>query len=174
MIDFNQLIKVGRISKAIGYEGSVKFEADYDLTSLSGIEFIFVNIDGDFVPFKLIDFAARDKRNFTIDLDFVNDEKDADVLIMKDIFISKNELAKIDDTSSEVIKIIGYKVFDISGEFLGNIVSVNQESINELLIVENENGEILIPFAEDIILEINESEKEIKVDLPEGLKDLNL
>jgi ribosomal 30S subunit maturation factor RimM len=40
--------------------------------------------------------------------------------------------------------------------------------------VENENGEILIPFAEDIILEINESEKEIKVDLPEGLKDLNL
>jgi len=44
---------------------------------------------------------------------------------------------------------------------------------NNLLVVEKEIEEIYIPFSESICVEINLENKEIVVDLPKGLLELN-
>jgi len=44
---------------------------------------------------------------------------------------------------------------------------------NDLLVVEKEDQEILIPFAQSVCLEVDLEQKRIIIDPPEGLLDLN-
>ena len=54
------------------------------------------------------------------------------------------------------------------------MVAVDESTMNVLFEVETPSGSIvLVPANEDIVKEVNTKERLIKVDLPEGLVDLN-
>jgi 16S rRNA processing protein RimM len=55
---------------------------------------------------------------------------------------------------------------------VGSIVDVDETTINVLFVVEYKNGEILVPVSEEIVLKIDEKEKIIQLELPEGILDL--
>jgi len=57
--------------------------------------------------------------------------------------------------------------------FLGTVESVEQTGAVPLLQVATAQGELLIPFAEEICRSVDEKRKEIRVRLPEGLRELN-
>jgi len=66
--------------------------------------------------------------------------------------------------------LIGCEVFDRrTGESLGTVSAWDDGGGSGLLVV----GDLLIPFARTICVEIDPAEKRIAVELPEGLKDLN-
>ena len=57
---------------------------------------------------------------------------------------------------------------------VGEVVAVDESTMNVLFEVETPSGSIvLVPANEDIVKEVNQKERLIKVDLPEGLVDLN-
>ena len=57
---------------------------------------------------------------------------------------------------------------------VGEVVAVDESTMNVLFEVETPSGSIvLVPANEDIVKEVNTKERLIKVDLPEGLVDLN-
>jgi 16S rRNA processing protein RimM len=58
-------------------------------------------------------------------------------------------------------------------ECLGTVTDVLDSGGTEILKVERDNKEILIPFAQSYLKEIDLARKRIDVDLPEGLQDLN-
>jgi len=62
-----------------------------------------------------------------------------------------------------------YYIIDEQLGTIGTIIDVDTTTINTLFIVEKGNEEILIPAAEDFILQVNENQKEMIVALPEGL-----
>ena len=68
----------------------------------------------------------------------------------------------------------GYTVFDENTGKLGVVAGYHDIPSNPLLIIEAEDNEILVPFHEENILEINAEEKEIICSLPEGFLDLNV
>lgn len=57
-----------------------------------------------------------------------------------------------------------------TGKALGRVTDVDDSGGIVLLVV---NGEMLIPFASSICVEIDPAGRRIAVELPEGLKDLN-
>ncbi len=64
-------------------------------------------------------------------------------------------------------------VVEISGgQAIGNVREVMRTGGVELLVVENEGREHLIPLAEPIVLSIDIGAKKILIDPPEGLLDL--
>ena len=63
------------------------------------------------------------------------------------------------------------KVQTLSGEFVGKVREVMRTGGTELLVVEGETKEFLIPFAYAICVEVDIENKLIKVDPPEGLLD---
>jgi 16S rRNA processing protein RimM len=67
----------------------------------------------------------------------------------------------------------GCLVRDPQGRKLGTVVEVLRISGNNQLVVRGDCGEFLIPAAEPICKSVSISGKEIIVDLPEGLMDLN-
>ena len=67
----------------------------------------------------------------------------------------------------------GCTVTTTRGETLGTVTDVLDSGGTALLKVDGKGGEILIPFAWSYLREIDREQRRIKVELPEGLLDLN-
>ena len=66
----------------------------------------------------------------------------------------------------------GCRVYAADGEFIGTITDVLTGG-TDILKVDRENHETLIPFAQAFVKNIDLDQRRIDVDLPEGLRDLN-
>jgi 16S rRNA processing protein RimM len=67
----------------------------------------------------------------------------------------------------------GCQVLTTSGEYLGTVEDVLGSGGNEILRVDHEGRETLIPFAEPYVKRIDPGQHRIEVDLPVDLRDLN-
>jgi 16S rRNA processing protein RimM len=66
----------------------------------------------------------------------------------------------------------GCRVYAADGEYVGKITDVLTGG-TDILKVDRENKETLIPFAEEFVKTIDLDQRRVDVDLPEGLRDLN-
>lgn len=74
-------------------------------------------------------------------------------------------------------QILGFVVVDISGRRLGVVRAFGTNGVQDLLRVEREGeagggGEALVPFIDEFIVSLDFDRREIKMDLPEGLLDI--
>lgn len=71
-------------------------------------------------------------------------------------------------------RIVGFVVEDEEYGEVGEIVEVREMPTQYLIVVEGEAGEqVLIPFVEDFIVDVDEAEGVIYMDLPAGLIDMS-
>ncbi|MBP1609481.1 MAG: RimM [Acidobacteria bacterium] len=69
--------------------------------------------------------------------------------------------------------LVGCAVRGVSGAHLGTVKEILRIAGNHQLVVVNEGQEYMIPAAPGICKDVSIEEKQILVDLPEGLMDLN-
>ena len=62
---------------------------------------------------------------------------------------------------------------DVPHGMLGEVVDVDTATVNTLFIVEREGEELLVPAQEEFIRGIDQQQKLITVELPEGLLNLD-
>jgi 16S rRNA processing protein RimM len=67
----------------------------------------------------------------------------------------------------------GCEVFTVDGNHIGTITDVLDWGGTQILKVDRDNEETLIPFAQSYLRSIDLDQRRIEVDLPEGLRDLN-
>jgi 16S rRNA processing protein RimM len=95
---------------------------------------------------------------------------DAERLYGTEVRIPADQRIPLEEGEYFQSDLIGCEVIDRrTGESLGKVTAWDEGGGSGLLTV----GDLLIPFARSICVEINPSEKRIAVELPEGLKDLN-
>ena len=81
-----------------------------------------------------------------------------------------SERIRLEDGEYFQDDLIGCEVVDRStGESLGRVTGWDDGGGSGLLMV----GDLMIPFARKICVEIDPAARRIAVDLPQGLKDLN-
>ena len=66
---------------------------------------------------------------------------------------------------------VGFKVYDVHHGDLGEVVDVDDATMNVLFVIEKEGEELLLPAHEEFILDIDKAQKVLTVDIPEGLLD---
>ncbi len=87
-----------------------------------------------------------------------------------EVRIPASQRISLDDGEYFESDLVGCEVIDRrTGESMGKVSAWDDGGGSGLLVV----GDLLIPFARSICVEINPAEKRIAVELPEGLKDLN-
>jgi 16S rRNA processing protein RimM len=102
---------------------------------------------------------------------------DAEKLTGLEVQIPLADRAKLPAGSYYITDLIGCEVREKNGAAIGRVrdVQITGEEIagTPILAVDSAQGEILIPLAREICVEIDTATRHIVVDLPEGLLDLN-
>ena len=93
----------------------------------------------------------------------------AETLRNFDICIPESETVDLEENEFYDYQLEECEVETISGEKLGKVKELLRTGGTEVLIVQGETKEYLIPFAEAICTEVDIENKLIRVDPPEGL-----
>jgi 16S rRNA processing protein RimM len=86
-----------------------------------------------------------------------------------EICIPESDAAELDEGEFFDWQLEGCAVETLEGETIGTVRELMRTGGTEILVVENEGREYLIPFAESICTEVDVEGKKILVDPPEGL-----
>jgi 16S rRNA processing protein RimM len=171
-MDKNEHFYLGTISRKFSFKGEVVLQINPDLGYFpENLQSVFVDIQQKRIPFFIEFTKAHKKNNLRIKFEDINTEEDADSLVKRDVYVLKSE---IDIDEEFTLKdLIGFTAYDDNDDLIGEIVSLNTSTPQTFFELISEKGPILIPVNDDWILEIDEDNKAIYFELPEGLLDLN-
>lgn len=97
----------------------------------------------------------------------------ADALAGSEIYIPEEGFGPLEDGHYYHFQIIGSAVVTKDGDSVGTVKSLLPAGDRTLLVVERSGREVLIPFTRAICIDVDTRRREILVDLPDGLLDLN-
>ncbi|USG67746.1 ribosome maturation factor RimM [Brevibacillus ruminantium] len=83
--------------------------------------------------------------------------------------ISEDELLELEEDEFYIHQLVGCEVVTDTGEELGKIVDVLQPGANDVWVVKGKRGEILLPYIDDCIKEVDIAGKRVVCHLMEGL-----
>ncbi|MFC4320205.1 ribosome maturation factor RimM [Litchfieldia salsa] len=122
-------------------------------------------------PVHVVVKSHRTHKQFDL-LEFEGFDNVNQVEVFKNALIKvpEEQLTELDEGEFYFHQIIGCTVITESGEEIGKITEVLTPGANDVWVVKGKNGkEILIPYIEDIVKEINIDEKRIRIEVMEGL-----
>lgn len=99
--------------------------------------------------------------------DLSNSINDALRLVGYEVFVKESP------KDGSIPDIEGFSVFDINGVGWGVVSRVDLPGPNRLMEVFDGINYIMVPFDDSIVIKIDEKEKKVVLDPPEGLRDLN-
>ena len=166
--------KIGFFRKTHGVRGDVilEFEPQFEY-SVEEADRFFVELEGLLVPFFLKEDGIRLKNTNSaiVTFDDVETEKYAKRLIGCSVYLFQSEIIEESENSTSS-ELIDYLVLDDKKNKIGRIIQIDDYSGNIVFTVDYNGNEILIPYNEDLLIEINDHSKTIKLQLPEGLFEL--
>ncbi len=166
MISKDDLVNIGHISRPHSFKGEIQITLNKKVALDQG-DFIFVQIEGQFIPFKIL--AMKGKPNEPVlNLEFVTTFDEAQELVRNSIFL---DLAKVQEEESE-ISFLGFELVDKHLGTIGIVKDVQELPQQIILVVDYQNKECLIPLVEDFIDYISAENQEIWLNLPNGLLDI--
>jgi len=163
--------KVGFVKKTHGVFGELvlEFEPQYEYSVENASRF-FVELDGLLVPFFVTEdgFRFKSENSAIIVFDGVDSEKYAKRMVGSPVFLFKNEIIEMPDEQVES-QFDNYLLVDEKLGEIGIIEQVDNYSGNVVITVNYHGQQLLVPFNEDFLIEIDKENKTLKLKLPEGL-----
>ena len=174
MANWDEMVLVGRIGRPHGIRGQV-----------------FVNPETDFIDERFVAGATmwtrsgRGDEQLTIASARVQNGRpvvgfdgfasidDVERLAGLELRVPEETLQPLGDGAYYQHQLVGCGVETVAGEQVGVVTRVDGGAAGSLLTIDGARGEILIPFASDICVEIDIVARRIRVEPPEGLLDLN-
>ena len=157
----NDFILFGRIVKTSKEDGNL-FIRTFEEIEYKNIDFLFVEIDGTYIPFKINEIKKIKKNSLEIKFEFINNPKEAAEIVSKNVFIEKKFCTYKEENKNEII---GYIVIDEDLSKFGEIVNILNNNIQKLLEIRENNStkSFLIPYVNEFIFNIDHSKKTIYV-----------
>ena len=167
------MITVARIFRSQGQNGELRLRFFYITPAdCSELGSVFVGREGDFREYAIESLAPHGK-DFDLKLEGVDSLPQADCLAGLDVLIPEETLKQREKGEFFIFQLVGCSVVDRQGNMVGRGKDGVSGGPGDLLVVEGQDKEILIPFHESVCIEVDLPGRRICVDPPEGLLDLN-
>ena len=164
-----EFIKIGNVANIHGIKGELSiYPYTDDIDNFCNYKKFFVGSEKK--EYNVI--RLRPHKNIILAvLDGIKRREEAELLKTKDVYISKDELKKLDKNSYYIDDLIGLTVIDnISKEEIGKIVNVIKYPSNDVYEVEFKNETFYIPAISEVVKKIDLKESRVYVELLEGLR----
>ncbi len=168
-----QYVHVGKLSKPHGIRGDLK------IISFSGEpdnfkdypKLVLVDEQGRMSEFTVS--KCRSQGRFAVvTLEGVTTRNQSEAMAGMEVWVSESYLPDLDDSEFYWRDAIGKHVIGQDGQVIGTLINLFDAGGRDMMVVETDHGEVLIPGQSEFIVEINESG--IVVDLPPGLLEVNV
>ena len=172
MILPEEVFHIGRLGKPHGVRGEITFMFTDDVFDRVDADYLIIEVDGILVPFFIDEYRFKSNETALMVFDGITTVEQARELTNCEVFFPRS---LSDHTEEEMTwsELVGYQVTDIHEGMIGKIVDVDDSTENVLFYVDHKGKMILLPAADDLIIEINNEDKVITTELPEGLLDLS-
>lgn len=171
MIKKEEVFKIGVFNKPHGVKGELSFSFIDDIFDRVDCEYLICLLDGILVPFFMEEYRFRSETTALMKLERVDTAEQARKFTNVEVYFP---IKYVENDDSENIPtwnyFVGFKVQDIHIGVLGQIVAVDDSTMNVLFVIERMDGEeILLPAHEEFIVRIEKKKREVIVEIPEGL-----
>ena len=163
--------EIGYISKTHGLKGHVILRLNEFVNIDEDIKSIFLDLNGSQVPY-FVEECRPNNAGYIVKLETIDVVDTSKKLIGKKAFALSDFILEEDDSLREFI---GYSIIDTKLGNIGNIADVDEKTDNAIIRVIHPSGiEIILPFNDDFIVEIDDDLKTIEFNAPEGLIEMYL
>lgn len=170
MIRKEEVYKIGVINKPHGVKGEMSFTFTDDIFDRVDCDYLVLLLDGIFVPFFIEEYRFRSNTVALVKFEDVDTVEKARMFANVEVYFPvKYNDEDEDDTIPTWNYFVGFQVDDIHHGNLGEIVHVDDSTMNVLFVIEKEGEEILLPAHEEFILGLDKKKRIVQVDIPEGL-----
>lgn len=166
-----EFVHIGILKRAHGYKGHAKISID-DLyvDDLAEQKFIFIEVDGYHVPFKIVEL--KELRDLVIKFEGLDTPEDLNRYHNRDLYLLKKDLthaADLIDEHDKMLSLAGLQLIDQNLGPLGTIDRIEEYPQQLMAILNIEDREVLIPLHPDLIIDLNIPDNKVIMLLPEGL-----
>lgn len=163
--------QLGEVIKTHGLNGevSISLEVDYP-DEYQNLESVFLEQQGKLIPF-FIETIQINKSRALVKFDDIDSLDEAKTIVKSKLFLPLNSLPELTPGQYYFHDLIGCEVFEENSK-LGKIKEVIDLNGNQLLVVDFESKEMLIPLKDEILTKVDTKSKIVNVSLPNGLLDL--
>lgn len=164
---------LGHISRQHGYKGEVVAVFDTDIPQkYKELESVFLEEDGELIPFFIDQMATNSKGHFIIQFEDVEGEEEARRLVNKEIFLPLEFLPPLSGKSFYYHEVEGFQMIDTEHGTLGECLNVIDQSSQPIFRISDGETEYLVPAVDDFIEEIDRNKRTIVLNTPPGLIQL--
>lgn len=172
--DWDDMALVGRIARPHGLKGQVVInpETDFVEQRFARGAVVWTKSSGGEQQLTVASVRVQNGRPV---VGFVGFDRIEDVegLAGQELRVPEDALQPLEANTYYEHQLVGCVVETTGGTVVGEIAKVEGGAGGSRLVVDGPRGEILIPFAVDICVDIDVAQKKIRINPPEGLLELN-
>ena len=171
---WDSMVLVGRIARPHGLRGEVIVNPETDFVEdrfVSGATMWTRSERGD-EALRITAVRVQNGRP-VIGFDGFSSIEDVERLAGLELRVPEDALQSLGDGVYYQHQLVGCDVETVAGARIGEVSRVDGGAGGSLLTVKGVRGEVLIPFAQHICVEVDVVARRIRVDLPDGLLELN-
>lgn len=173
MIRQEDVYKIGVLGKPHGVKGDIQFRFTDDVFDQCDSDYLILDMEGILVPFFMEEYRFRSDEVALMKFCDIDSEQRAREFTGIEVYFPR-AIAEENKEDLSWAQIIGFTLLDSKTQkVVGEIMSVDETTINLLFDVKTQNGEeILIPANEELITNVDAEQRNIEVDIPNGLLEL--
>ena len=164
------VIRIGQLGKPHGIRGEINFTFTTDVWDNVDAEYLLLKTDGILVPFYLDEYRFRTDTTALLHFDGLDTVDDIQEYSGCEVYFPYSLLPEEDDSEYTWQHLVGYSIVDTQLGHIGEILRVDDSTPNVLF--ELQDGSLL-PAAEDLICDVDHTERVLHMQLPDGLFDLD-
>lgn len=166
-----ELVEIGYVVKTHGVKGQLKISFNENVKELSAGEALFFLIRGEQIPFFIREIEYISNIEALVHLEDIDSIDSAGRFAKKPVS-GKADLVETENMEADTFDLTGFRIIDIQMGEVGKVA--NWYEMNEYILLEMDylGKEILIPFHEETIIELDEVGKVIHMKIPDGLLEI--
>ncbi len=178
MAGYENLQQIAQVLKSNGTDGELVMGfREIAPEDINLNEPVFIIFDGLPVPFYIESFAKRGNTKALVRLTDICSMEDVEEIAGKPVYIEESQLPEMSLEEDGYAALVGWMVLtpenadDMDSDLyeVGEITDFLDIPNNPCIEVETENGAIMIPLHEDLILSLDPEYQEIIMQIPAGL-----
>ncbi len=166
------LVLIGRVVRGEGARGELKVRLPAADALKPAPARLYVETASGFEAYE-VEHLRADRNSHVLKLRGVDSVSAAEALRGRRLYAAEEDFRPPAEGAVYQFRIIGSTVVTREGRRVGTVTGVVGVGEGEMLVVARESGEVFVPFSGRICVAVDAERREIVIDPPEGLLELN-